>query len=318
MTGRPLVSVCVTTRNQRKYIVQCIGSVLEQRGDFELEVLVGDDASTDGTGEVVAALATRHPDVVHHVAHAAQVGASANTKSLVARARGAYIARLDGDDYWLPGKLVTQLVALEDDPSCAAVYANALAVDLDGRPLGVFNDAGNLRIDLAGLLRGGNFLNNSSMLCRAAHRTAWLAMEDPLLDYRVHLMHALHGDLLHMAEPLVVYRVASRGSMVAEANAHVRELYWQAITSVPRERIADGDLARGQADFLRRVAFRALRTLDAGLVRQWVSRVLAASPFGALRTSVMVCDSIMRAAMREVAGWASHHLRGTPRVLYRR
>lgn len=318
MTGRPLVSVCITTRNQRDYLAQCVGSVLAQRGPFELEILVGDDASEDGTGEVAAALAAQHGDVVHHVRHAARVGASANTKALVARARGAYIARLDGDDYWLEGKLARQLAALEAEPGCAAVYANALAVDLEGLPLGVFNDAGDARIDLGALLRGGNFLNNSSMLCRSAHRDAWLAMEDPLLDYRVHLMHAQHGDLLHLGEPMVVYRVATRGSMVAEANARVRELYWAALERLPRSRVSADDLARGQADFLRRVAFRALRTRDVDLLRAWVPRVLAASPAGPLRTVGLACAAIARAAWRELAGAAAHRLRGAPRVLYHR
>jgi glycosyltransferase involved in cell wall biosynthesis len=318
MSGTPRVSVCITTRNQSRYIAQCIESVLAQQGDFELEVLVGDDASNDGTDAAIADLATRNPNRVFHLRSPTNIGAAANTRLLVERARGDFIARLDGDDYWLPTKLAKQLDALRSAPDCTAVYTNALTVDSNDRAVGLFNDAGDLRLNLGALLRNGNFLNNSSMLFRAAHRGAWLALSDLLLDYRVHLLLATHGDVLHIGEPLVVYRISAPGSMVTEANARVRELYWRSIMDVPRHRISDADLARGQADFLRRVAFRALRTRDFGLLRQWIPRVLAESPVGTARMAALTCAAIARAAAREAAGWCSVQTARSSPVLYRR
>ena len=313
----PCVSVCITTRNQRDYITQCIESVLAQRGAFTLELLVGDDASEDGTDEVAAQLAACHPNLVY-VRQSPRIGASANTKRLIELAQGEFIARLDGDDYWLPGKLARQLDALHAAPGCSAIYTNALTVDPEGRPVGLFNDAGDLRLDLGELLRNGNFLNNSSMLCRAAHCDAWLALDDPLLDYRVHLMHAMHGDILHIGEPLVVYRIATPGSMVTEANSQVRGLYWLAIASLPRDAVSESDLARGQVDFLRRVAFRAMRTRDMDLLRQWIPKVLEASPFGAPHTVALTCGAIARAAGRELVGWLAVRAGRSPPVLHRR
>ena len=72
--------------------------------------------------------------------------------------------------------------------------------------------------------------------------------------------------------------------MVANDNARVRELYWQAIQSVPRDLVTDDDYAHGIADFMRRVAFRAVRTRDLSLLRQWLPQVLQASPYGKIRT----------------------------------
>jgi len=61
--SQPRVSVCVLTCNQRNYIQQCIESVLAQAPDTSLEILVGDDRSDDGTSEIVAALASRYPQL---------------------------------------------------------------------------------------------------------------------------------------------------------------------------------------------------------------------------------------------------------------
>ena len=290
----PCISVCVITRNQRDFIGQCLRSILGQAVDAELQVLVGDDASDDGTSEIVAALAKQYPRRVLHLRRELRVGAMANMRDLMNRADGDFVARVDGDDYWLPGKLSRQLAYLQSHPDCAAVYTNAVAVDEDGRRIGFFNDVGNARFDLAAMLRRGNFLNNSSVLFPSSGREAWLEVDVPQIDYRIHLRHALHGWLGHIGEPLVVYRVGVTGSMVAAMNDHVRELYWQAIQSVPRDQIGDDDYARGLADFLRRVILRAVRTKDLRLLREWVPRVNAVSPISNTYMCVLTAISLAR------------------------
>jgi len=310
----PRVDVCVITCNQRGFIDQCLRSILEQEVDAEVRLLVGDDASDDGTSEAVAALAAEHAGAILHLRREPRMGAMANMRDLMARAEGEYVARVDGDDYWLPGKLQRQLAYLQAHPDCAAVYTNAITVDESGRWIGLFNDVGDARFDLAAMLRRGNFLNNSSVLFRAACRQAWLQVDGPQIDYRVHLWHARQGFLGHLAEPLAAYRVGVAGSMVASMNARVRELYWEAIQSVPRDLVGDDDYVHGIADFLRRLAFRATRTRDAALLRQWTPQILRASPYGKTRTLTLAAANIARMAVLELAGrWP-----GRPRVLYRR
>lgn len=319
MMARPRISVCVTTCNQRRYIRRCLESVLAQKVDAELEILVGDDCSDDGTSDIVSAMAADRPDLITHIRHSPRAGASANTQILLARSSGDYIARLDGDDYWLPEKLSIQLDFLVQNPDCVAVYANALTVNDDDVLIGVFNDVGDARFDLPGLLRDGNFLNNSSVLCRSGLKHDWLAIKGPLIDYRVHLLHARKGLLGHIGKPLVVYRVASMGSLVAYDNSSVRKLYWQAIMDVPRTLVSDWDFARGVADFYRRVLFRALRTRRFALLREWWPQVRNASPYGAGQTGWLVLQSVARAAFKELAGlFNTGSSSPRPRVLYRR
>src|SRR6185312_10584582 len=150
-------------------------------------------ASDDGTSEIVSQLAREYPQRVEHIRREAHIGAFANMRDLMARAGSDYVARVDGDDYWLPGKLHRQVAYLQFHPDCAAVYTNAITVDEAGNRIGLFNDVGDARFDLAEMLCRGNFLNNSSVLFRAAGRHAWLDVKVPQIDYRVHLWHARHG-----------------------------------------------------------------------------------------------------------------------------
>lgn len=291
----PRVTVCIVTRNQKNYIELCIQSIIDQVADIDLKILVGDDASEDGTSDIVARFATSRPDVVTHILHPSRIGAFANIRDLMARADGDFIARVDGDDYWLPGKLQRQVEFLLQHPDYVAVYTDAITIDEKGRCTGRFNGAGDLRLDIASLLRNGNFLNNSSVLFRSGCKDAWLVTEAQI-DYRVHLWHARHGRLAQIGEPLTAYRINATGSIVADANDRIRQLYWEAIMSVPRGLVADDDFANGLADFLRRVAFRAARTRNPNLLRTWTSRVLAASPYSHPRTLWMVTVTILKTA----------------------
>ena len=296
---RPRLCVCVVTYNQRDYIETCLRSILDQTVDANVRVVVGDDGSTDGTSDIIQTLVVDYGPRLVHLRRERNLGPFPNLRDLLARADGEFIARVDGDDYWLPGKLARQLAYLQRHPDCSAVYTNALTVGEGGRALGVFNDLGDARLDLAALLRWGNALNNSSVLYRACHGMGWHAGEQ--IDYQIHLWLARHGWLGHIGEPLAGYRVSTQGSLVLSANDRVRELYWQAIHSVPREAVSDGDYARGLADFLRRVFFRSVATRDPALLRTWAARVYAASPHGRLRTSGLVAWNIARMSAKMLA-----------------
>lgn len=298
----PTVTVCVATFNQREWIGQCLRSVSEQAAHAELRILVGDDASTDGTSDIVAQSAAAHPGLIEHVRREPRLGPFANMRDLLARADADFVARVDGDDYWLPGKLQRQLEYLQAHPDCAAVYTNAITVDAAGNRIGLFNDVGDARFDLAAMLRRGNFLNNSSILFRREGLGAYLGVDVPQIDYRAHLWHARHGWLGHIGEPLTAYRLNARGSMVATMNDPVRALYWEAIQSVPRDLVNDDDYAHGIADFLRRVFFRAVHKRRWELLREWAPRVLAASPYGRTRTLLLTVDAIARITTKECLG----------------
>jgi glycosyltransferase involved in cell wall biosynthesis len=313
--SRVLVSVCVVTFNHERYIQDCLRSVLAQLGDAELEILVGDDGSTDATRPMLAALAAEFPQV-HVFNRESNLGPIGNLLDLLQRTTGQYICHLDGDDLWLPGKLREQLRLIED-AAVSAVYTNAIVYDDQREPVGVFTNANAGTYDRAALLERGNFLNHSSLLYRARDRPSVLALPAPFIDFRIHLMLASKGELRYTSKVLVGYRQGAVGSMLATANAAVREQYWQAIVA----NLSSDDPVRlrvaAASDFLRRVAFRAIRTRTLGLVMQWwttVRRDLGVPGITLLATVAVAC---MAELWRQCYQWGAMRMRrrGT-RILY--
>ena len=229
---KPLVSVCIVAYNQEDYIRDAVISVLAQSDPaFDVEVLIGDDASTDATGSIVRELASRHPGHVIAVCHRPNIGAAANYLELMRRARGDYIAHLDGDDYWLPGKLAAQLAFLGAHPECMAVYTAAVVVNANGVLVGSFSNAQPDSIDADYLLAGGNFLNHSSLFYRAAGLRELLKISPPFIDYLLHLKLAAQGRLGVLRAAYVVYRRMTGTSMLKNQFTHVDQMYLQTIIS---------------------------------------------------------------------------------------
>lgn len=287
------ISICVITCNQREMIEQCLMSILDQEVSADVRVLVGDDASDDGTSDVVSRIAKQSGGRVVLYRRSDRAGAMANMRALMELADGDFVARVDGDDYWLPGKLQRQLDYLQSSPECFAVYSNAVTVDQSGRVTGLFNDVGDAKFDLRSMLTRGNFLHNSSMLVRKEGRRAWTDVRVPQIDYRVHLWHARHGLLGHIGTPLAAYRVNSSGSLMVTRSSFVRDKYWEAILSV-RDCVTEDDFAHAIADFLRRVFVRSLISRDFRLLRAWTDRVFVESPYGIARTTLLACASLSR------------------------
>jgi glycosyltransferase involved in cell wall biosynthesis len=120
-----MIAVCIATYNHERYIAQCLESVLMQQCDEPIRIYIGDDASTDGTETVCQRFAAQDKRIVY-LRRAQNMGLSGNTLDLYRRilADGcAYIAMLDGDDYWTePKKLKLQIDHLCAHPECGFVH----------------------------------------------------------------------------------------------------------------------------------------------------------------------------------------------------
>jgi glycosyltransferase involved in cell wall biosynthesis len=116
MTGEPL-SVVIPCFNAARYIATAIRSVLEQQWP-DLEIIVVDDGSTDGSADLVSA---GFPQI--RVIRQANKGAAEARNLGIRQARGTWIAFIDADDFWLPGKLLAQAHLLRSDPTARMAYA---------------------------------------------------------------------------------------------------------------------------------------------------------------------------------------------------
>ena len=131
----PKVSVVMITYNHAAYIEQALGSVLRQKTDFFFEILLGDDGSTDETANIIEQYAEKFPQRITAVIRPENVGATRNFYDLITRAKGDYIAYLEGDDYWTDcTKLQQQVDFLESHPQYIGCTHKITLVDNDGTP----------------------------------------------------------------------------------------------------------------------------------------------------------------------------------------
>lgn len=111
---RPMVSVAVLTYNHEKYIKQALDSILRQKVNFDYEILIGDDASTDNTVKVLKEYKSKYPKIIKLFLNEVNLGATRNAYNLLVNAKGKYLATCEGDDYWTDdNKLQIQVEFLE-------------------------------------------------------------------------------------------------------------------------------------------------------------------------------------------------------------
>lgn len=245
----PKVSVCVVTYNHARYIRDCLMSVLAQAEDVPLEILIGDDLSEDETSEIIKTLADNHPGAIRYFRHAERKGPAGNYQFLINKARGEYIAHLDGDDFWLPGKLRKQISYFDESPQVIAIYSNAIIVDERGSLRGGFNKQIPRSFDTGFLLRKGNFLCHSSLIYHSKIRNYILTMTPPFLDYQIHLALAQQGTLGYVNSTLVGYRVSSISSITVLNIDYVRSNYWKALVNIKKSPHLNQDIGSAMTQF---------------------------------------------------------------------
>ena len=159
----PQVSVIIPTYNRAAYLADAIRSV-EAQNYRDIETIVADDGSTDNTAEVMARFGSRvtYLRLDHH-------GLPATTRNAGLRAsHGEFVAFLDSDDLFLPGKLELQLATFDAHPEAELVYSNGhFFRDIPNEPIGELLDglpspSGNVFAELL----CGNFVFTPTVLVR--------------------------------------------------------------------------------------------------------------------------------------------------------
>lgn len=122
----PLVSISCITYNHQKYIREAIESFLMQKTTFAFEILINDDASSDGTADIVRNYEKDYPNLIFSICQSENQyskGVMISPTFNWPRARGKYIALCEGDDYWTdPYKLQKQVDFLEANEEYSACF----------------------------------------------------------------------------------------------------------------------------------------------------------------------------------------------------
>lgn len=222
------VSVICVTYNQKDYIGKCIESLISQKTNFHYEILVHDDASTDGTSELLYDFSQREPNLIKLFSEEENQYSKGKgnefVRNLVSIASGKYIAFCEGDDYWCdPLKLQLQYDALNENPACSMCYHDVDVVNEDGSQSGEIrklnSNSKNIIVgkellrkyllgDLSFLLQTSSYFIRSNVLKRMPLQLDKFSVGDtPML-----LWSSLNGNIYYFPKIMSCYRQMSKGS----------------------------------------------------------------------------------------------------------
>lgn len=137
---KPLVSIAIITYNQKEFLKECIESCLAQ--DYpNLEIVVADDGSTDGTHELLNDYDMQYPGKFILRLSKENQGITKNSNAAHFACKGKYVAWIGGDDLMLPGKISKQVEFMEKNPDCMICYHDLDVFDSEtGRNLYSFSE----------------------------------------------------------------------------------------------------------------------------------------------------------------------------------
>lgn len=243
---RPTVSVCCITYNHERFLVQAIESVLMQETDFAVELVIGEDCSTDATRTIAQAYERCYPGRIQVLTPGSNLGIMRNLMATLAACHGEYIAFLEGDDYWTDiTKLQRQVDALKTNGNCALcfhdaeifydvgspltmVFSQHVAAHVLPPPSGEGSYSQFTQLDLA---RVGWIIPSASLLFRANSLPqplpAWFAGVYSG-DYTLHLLSTRWGPALYLPRLMSRYRLHDQSissTMVQSVYQFERRIY---------------------------------------------------------------------------------------------
>jgi len=295
-----LVSVLFTSFNHLDYLEAAWRSVWSQTVREQMEVIVLDDGSTDGSREWLAG----QPEPCVRLFHERNLGTYGSLNAGIAVARGAYLAVLNDDDVWAPTKLERQIERLEARPRAGLSHTGGRFIDGDGqthsleRPMGFAwprSSGGDVLAEMVGFNR---VIASSAVVRRAAVDEVggfnasfygfgdwemWLRVvrrweadyvDEPLTEYRVHGTNAAHATERMAAESSRIREWIATWDAEPEmkARAGMRRALGLNWASLGAEREARGDRAGARAAYRRAVAG------DPRRLKSWIRLIRSARP----------------------------------------
>lgn len=236
-SDHPLISVCIPVYNGERYLDETIRSVLVQ--DYpRLEVIVQDNASTDGTWSHLQKMATEYPQLSIE-RNVTNVGMANNWNLAINRSQGDYVMLLSADDFLVPGFFHGCLSAFSSE-SVDAVTANFFWLKDGKRKLSKMKISAGIHVDFSKMILLKNpFSINFTLFKREAierlrERGKLFAVKYFSCDYDLWIRFALAGmRLMYLVEPLGVYRVHD-----ANLSCQTMRMHRQAVLVVLRHRKA--------------------------------------------------------------------------------
>ena len=212
----PIISVCVPTYNQERYIEKCLISIINQDIRVPYEIIIADDCSSDSTKEILLHYEKMYGEKLRLILNDNNIGPTQNALLARSYARGKYICHCDGDDFFYQEKLRIQYEYLEKNPDYIAAWHN---VDLY-KESGEFIKSGKskskkiVELNSGDLLAFGSWGANSSIMYRY-DGIPYNTEKNLMYDFEFSLMLLEHSRGVLLPNKLGGYRDGSIGSLTS-------------------------------------------------------------------------------------------------------
>ena len=210
---KPLVSIFMLAYNHEKFISEAIEGVLMQKTTFPIEIIIGEDGSTDKTASIIKEYAIKHPDLIKARYNMPNIGMMPNMIKTLQECTGKYIAFCEGDDYWTdPNKLQKQVDFLEKNTDFSICYHDASILEngqFSDSHVPIYDKEFLTIVDLA----KENCIHTPTCVFRnnLFDKFPEFFNSCPAGDYVLHLLNAQHGKIKRLPEKMAVYRRHSEG-----------------------------------------------------------------------------------------------------------
>lgn len=205
-----MLSVVVLTYNHEKFIENTLNSILSQRHNYNYEIIIGDDCSTDNTKLIIQQYVDKHPNIIKPIYNKKNLGLITNYFNVINNVKGKYVMQCAGDDYWLPEKVKRQITFMEENQNVSMIYGNSKGLK-DGEF--TINKYGSSRDSFYDLILKGNCISAPTVCFRRDILIDYINEIKPLdkqwiiEDYPLWLFFLKKGNCVYINETYSVYRV---------------------------------------------------------------------------------------------------------------
>ncbi len=205
------LSVTVITYNQEHFIKETLDSILDQNINISYEIIIGDDASTDNTPNILKEYESKYPKIIKPIYRKKNLGHTGNYIETTKKAKGKYIAHIDGDDLMLPTKLKKQVEFLDKHKNYSMVHHLVYFIDKQGNITGKTKARSATVGAIDNIIIQNHIINSSNMYRRSSLDEHFYNIPHSLMlhDKLAHMIKTQYGKVGLIPEYLGKYRVYS-------------------------------------------------------------------------------------------------------------
>jgi len=235
---KPTVSIFVMVYNHGSYLRDCLDGFLKQKTNFNVNIIVGEDYSTDNSRKILLEYQNNFCGKFNLLLHDKNIGAHENQQIVLDHCDGKYIAMCEGDDYWTdPLKLQKQVDFLENNDECNLVYHRVNIKDEEKNIIypEELNTSEKIEVkNLDELALNGNFMHTPSVMFRNNIKFDHEYSKSKVGDYILWFLNGTKGDFGYLPDIMAVYRFSTQSTW-GKKDAFFRISNWLDVLKIAKK-----------------------------------------------------------------------------------